>query len=41
MKHEGWKVLMVEQGLAARLKGYVLDYEDTAYGMNFIVLKGG
>jgi len=32
-------VLLVEHELATRLKGYILDFEDTAEGKNFVLVE--
>lgn len=39
VQHEGSKVLLVEHELATRLKGYVLDFEDTPEGQNFVLIQ--
>ena len=39
VEHEGSKVLLVEQGLAASLEGVTLDVEDTSEGPQ-LVLSG-
>ena len=38
VEHEGSKVLLVEQALAASLKGVTLDVQDTADGPELVVL---
>lgn len=39
VRHEGSKVLLVEQVVASRLDGHILDFEDTPDGKNFVLLK--
>lgn len=39
--HEGSKVLLLEEGLAASLTGFTLDLKDAPGGLEFIVLEGG
>jgi len=39
VKHEGSKVLLVEQGLATSLERHILDVENTPDGLEFVVLK--
>lgn len=39
VEYKGSKVLLVEHELADRLKGHILDFQDTADGSNLVVLE--
>lgn len=41
VKYKGTKVLLVEKSLATSLEGRTLDFQDTAEGRQFVVLKPG
>ena len=40
-EHEGSKVLLVENGLAASLEGMTLDVEDTGEGSELVICESG